>query len=146
MDQKKNPILLADDNLSDAKLTIRALIKANVVNDIVHVKDGEEALDFIFAKNKFESRNVEDLPALILLDLKMPKVNGIEVLQKIRNDERTKLIPVVVFTSSQETPDVKECYRLGVNSYIVKPLDFDQFSKIVVETGLYWILINHPPE
>ena len=136
-------ILLVEDNPNDAELTIRALRQANVANPVVHVEDGEEALDYIFATGTYANRKIEDIPSLILLDLKIPKVNGLQVLQKIKSDERTKIIPVVAFTSSQEDPDVRECYRLGVNSYIVKPLEFDAFSKTIKDTGLYWFLINH---
>ena len=146
MKTNTSDILLAEDNAADAKLTIRALKEANVANTIVHVKDGEEALDYIFATAAYANRKIENTPRLILLDLKMPKMNGIEVLQKIKADERTRSIPVIVFTSSQEDPDVNECYRLGVNSYIVKPLEFDVFAKIVKEIGLYWFLVNHLPE
>ncbi|HWY10440.1 MAG TPA: response regulator, partial [Bacteroidia bacterium] len=117
-------ILLVEDNMSDAELTIRALKKNNLANKLVHLKDGAEALDFIFAHGQFSERKVENGPKVILLDLKMPKVNGIEVLKKIKADERTKKIPVVVLTSSKEDPDIQECYRLGVNSYVVKPVDF----------------------
>lgn len=147
MDTKnKNAILLVEDNPSDARLTIMALEERKLANKIVHVKDGQEALDYIFAQGTFSNRIMEDFPSVILLDLKMPKVSGIEVLQKIKSDERTKRIPVVVFSSSQEDPDVQACYNLGVNSYIVKPLDFDTFMKVVSEMGLYWMLINHLPE
>ncbi len=138
-------IVLVEDNPSDAKLTIMALKEGNVVNKIVHLKDGEEALNYIFCEGLYANRTMAT-PLVILLDLKMPKVNGIEVLRKIKADERTKSIPVVVFTSSQEDPDVKECYNLGVNSYIVKPLEFDQFSQVVKNLGLYWSLLNRIPE
>lgn len=143
--QNKNEILLVEDNTSDASLTIMALKEKNLANNIVHVKDGQEALDYIFAEGAFSGRNIEDIPSVILLDLKMPRVNGIEVLQKIKSDERTKTIPVVVFSSSQEDPDVKTCYELGVNSYIVKPLEFESFMKVASELGLYWMLMNHLP-
>lgn len=139
-------ILLVEDNLNDAELTIRALKKGNLANNLVHLKNGAEALDFIFGKGAYAGRDIKNNPKLILLDLKMPKVNGLEVLAKIKADERTKKIPVVVLTSSKEDPDVKECYRLGVNSYIVKPVEFDVFLKSVIELGLYWLLLNHPPE
>lgn len=144
--KNKNDILLVEDNASDASLTIMALKEKNLANNIVHVKDGQEALDYIFAQGTYSDRHTEDVPSVILLDLKMPKVSGIEVLQKIKSDERTKTIPVVVFSSSQEDPDVKACYELGVNSYIVKPLEFDAFMKVASELGLYWMLINHLPE
>jgi two-component system, response regulator len=136
-------ILLVEDNMADARMTIMALEEKKIGNKIVHVKDGAEALDFIFAKGQYTDRQSKDLPVLILLDLKMPKVNGIEVLEAIKRDERTKKIPVTVFTSSQEDPDVKRCYELGVNSYVVKPLDFDSFNKVVQDIGLYWLVVNH---
>jgi two-component system response regulator len=139
-------ILLVEDNMSDAELTIRALKKNNLANKLVHLKDGAEALDFIFAHGQFSERKVENGPKVILLDLKMPKVNGIEVLKKIKADERTKKIPVVVLTSSKEDPDIQECYRLGVNSYVVKPVDFEAFIKAVSELGFYWMLLNQAPK
>lgn len=135
-------IILVEDNPSDADLTIRALKKCNVTNKILHLKDGQEILDYIFADEEWN--DTVRLPKVILLDLKMPKVSGIEVLRKLKADERTKIIPVVVLTSSKEDPDVKECYRLGVNSYVVKPLAFDEFAKAVSQLGLYWLLINQP--
>jgi two-component system response regulator len=138
-------IILVEDNPSDADLVKRALKKNNVVNTFLHLKDGQEALDYIFGNSRETGElSVEHSPKVILLDLKMPKVSGIEVLKKLKADERTKVIPVVVLTSSKEDPDIKECYRLGVNSYVVKPLTFDEFSKTVAELGLYWMLINQP--
>jgi len=140
-------ILLVEDNPADAKLTKLALQEANIKNEIVHLKDGEEALNYIFSKGPYANNKLPHAEiGLILLDLKMPKVNGIEVLRELKANENTKKIPVAVFTSSKENPDVEECYRLGVNTYIVKPLDFNQFATIVKETGLYWIVINHLPE
>lgn len=138
-------ILLVEDNMSDAEMTIRALKKNNLANNILHLKDGAEALDFIFAEGKYSDRKVESTPKVILLDLKMPKVNGIQVLKKIKSDERTKRIPVVVLTSSKEDPDIKDCYNLGVNSYVVKPVQFEQFVKTISELGLYWMILNQPP-
>jgi two-component system, response regulator len=138
-------ILLIEDNMNDAEMTIRALKKNNIANNLFHLKDGAQALDFLFGTGQFEGRDTNRKPKLILLDLKMPKVDGIEVLSKIKCDERTKLIPVVVLTSSKEHPDVQECYRLGVNSYIVKPVEFDSFLKIVSDLGLYWMLLNQAP-
>lgn len=138
-------ILLVEDNINDAELTIRALKKNNLANKLVHLKDGAEAIDFIFAEGNYSGRKVENVPKVILLDLKMPKVNGIEVLKKIKADERTKKIPVVILTSSNEDPDIQECYRLGVNSYVVKPVQFEQFVKSVSELGLYWMILNQPP-
>jgi two-component system response regulator len=138
-------LLLVEDNDGDAEMTIRALKKNNLANKIVRLKDGAEALDFIFAEGAYANRKVENGPKVILLDLKMPKVNGIEVLQRVKSDERTKTIPVVVLTSSQEDPDIKECYRLGVNSYAVKPVQFDAFVKAISELGVYWMLVNQSP-
>ncbi len=149
MNPEQLKILLIEDNSSDAELTIFALKEAKLLNEIVHLKNGEEALNYIFKKGPYTNLNqVNDdtTIGLILLDLKMPKVNGMEVLREIKADEITKVIPVVVFTSSKENPDLEECYKLGVNSYIVKPVDFDQFSKVIRESGLYWILINKIPE
>lgn len=141
----KVEILLIEDNLSDAELTMRALKKKNLANNLVHLRDGAEALDFIFANGDYSDRDVSNIPKVILLDLKMPKVNGIQVLAKIRADQRTKKIPVVVLTSSKEDPDVDECYKLGANSYIVKPVEFDNFLEAVTNLGYYWLLVNVPP-
>lgn len=139
-------ILLVEDNVNDAELTIRALKKNNIANNLVHLQDGQEALDFVFAEGNYSNRTIENAPKVILLDLKMPKVNGIQVLQKIRSDERTKKIPVVVLTSSKEDPDIQKCYSLGVNSYVVKPVQFEAFIKAVTDLGLYWMLLNQPPK
>lgn len=139
-------ILLVEDNQSDAKLTIRALKKHNLANNLVHLIDGAQALDFIFGKGEFEGRNISDKPKVIFLDLKMPKVSGLEVLKIIKSDERTKLIPVVMMTSSKEEQDIVESHQLGVNSYVVKPVDFDNFSKTVSQLGLYWLVVNTPPQ
>jgi len=138
-------ILLVEDNPSDVEMTLRALKKHNLANKVHVVKDGAEALDYIFATGIFAERNIDDHPKVILLDLKLPKVDGMEVLRRIRADERTKCIPVVVLTSSQEERDIVESYKLGVNSYIVKPVDFDKFLSTVQELGLYWLLLNKPP-
>jgi two-component system, response regulator len=139
-------ILLVEDNPSDAEMTLRALKKNNIVNNIVHLKDGAEALDFIFGTGSFEGRNIKNKPKVILLDLKMPKVDGIEVLRRVKANEETRTIPVVVLTSSREDPDVRTCYELGVNSYIVKPVGFENFSKAISELGLYWMLLNQSPD
>ncbi|MBI2859386.1 MAG: response regulator [Chloroflexi bacterium] len=139
-------ILLVEDNSSDAELALRALKKHNLANNVQWVKDGADAIDFLFASGKYASRNAEDRPRLVLLDLKLPKVDGLEVLQKIRQDPRTKTIPVVVLTSSREERDIVDSYRLGVNSYIVKPVDFDKFIKTVADLGYYWVLVNVPPQ
>src|SRR5690606_31292415 len=118
----------------------------NLANRLIHLKDGAEALDFIFCQGEFAQRNITNVPKVILLDLKMPRISGIEVLTKLRSDERTKCIPVVVLTSSKEDPDVEACYKLGANSYIVKPVEFDDFMKAVSELGFYWLLLNHSPK
>jgi two-component system response regulator len=138
-------IILVEDNVDDAALVIRALKKNNLANKLIHLKDGAEALDFIFGKLADEELQVK-APKVILLDLKMPKVNGMEVLEKVKSDPRTKAIPVVILTSSAEDPDIKRCYDLGANSYIVKPVEFDNFSKAVADLGCYWLLLNHPPK
>jgi two-component system response regulator len=147
MDYNLIDVLLVEDNIDDAELAIRELKKHKVGNNLIHLKDGEEALDFIFATGKFTGvKNIQYLPKVILLDIQMPKVNGMEVLEKIKADERTKAIPVVILTSSNQSPDIKKCYNLGVNSYIVKPVDFENYSKTIRELGLYWLLSNRPPE
>lgn len=138
-------ILLVEDNPTDAELAMIALKERNLANKLVWVKDGAEALDFLFAAGAYASRKVENSPKVVLLDLRMPKVDGLEVLRRVKADERTKHIPVVVLTSSKEDRDVAESYNLGVNSYIAKPVEFEEFAKVVSELGLYWLLINHPP-
>ena len=138
-------LLLVEDNADDVELTVRALKKHNLANNIFVVRDGAEALDFIFATGSYSDRRVEDPPRVVLLDLKLPKVDGLEVLRRMKADERTKVIPVVVLTSSEEERDVIESYRLGVNSYMVKPVDFDKFLTSVSELGCYWLLLNKPP-
>ncbi len=138
-------VLMVEDSPNDAELIVRALSKLNIANKIYWVKDGEEAVDFIFRTGKYTARN-ENFPLkVILLDLKLPKVNGLEVLTKIKGNESTKTIPVVIVTSSQEEKDLKEAYRLGANSYIVKPIDASSFIKALSEAGLYWLAINKPP-
>jgi len=138
-------ILLVEDNLSDAELIIRALRKVNLANHLIHVKDGEEALEFIFATGSFAGREKRNMPKVILLDIKMPKVDGIEVLRQIKANNETKRIPVVIMTSSKEEQDIIRSYELGVNSFVVKPVEFNNFAKAVSELGLYWVLINQPP-
>jgi CheY-like chemotaxis protein len=140
-DFKTVEILLAEDNPNDAELTMRALRKNNLANNLVWVKDGEQALDFIFSTGTYSNR-IKGHPRLIMLDLKMPKVNGIEVLQRIKSDEVTKIIPVVMLTSSAEERDIVESYKLGVNSYLVKPVDFTKFVDVVANAGLYWAVMN----
>jgi len=131
-------ILLVEDNPNDAELTIRALKKNNLANSLVHLEDGEEALDFLYDEQN-------EMPKLILLDLKMPKIDGIDVLRKLKSDEKKRIIPIVVLTSSKEERDIVESYKLGVNAYIVKPVDFDQFVKAVSQIGFFWLILNQPP-
>lgn len=138
-------ILLAEDTPSDAEMTIRAIRKNKVNNKIVHVSDGKEAIDFLFGQGAFVGRDIRRKPKVIILDLKMPRLNGIEVLARIRADDLTKKIPVVVLTSSKEDPDIENCYSLGVNSYIVKPVAFDDYTKVVSDLGLYWTSHNQGP-
>lgn len=138
-------VLLVEDNIHDAEMTIRALKKVNLANKLIHVKDGEEALEFIFARGKFADREASNLPKVILLDIKMPKVDGIEVLRQLKSQEASKAIPIVIMTSSKEEQDIISSYELGVNSYVVKPVDFEGFAKAVSELGLYWLLTNQPP-
>jgi two-component system, response regulator len=138
-------ILLIEDNPSDIKLTLKALQKHSLANKVTVLKDGAEALDFIFAEGIYADRNNKELPKVIFLDLKLPLVDGIEVLRKLKSEEITKKIPVVVLTSSKESKDIDECYKLGVNSYVVKPLDFEKFLESVSNLGLYWVLMNEPP-
>lgn len=135
-------LLLVEDNINDAELIIRALKKNNIGNSIAHLSDGEEALDYLFATGKYAERKIEDRPKVILLDLKMPKLNGLDVLKAIKSDPRTKTIPVIIMTSSKEDTDIEESYRLGVNSYVVKPVNFENFSKAAADVGFYWLLIN----
>lgn len=142
---KEVEILLVEDNPNDAELAIRALKKNNLANKLLWVKDGAEALDFIFATGDYSHRNAVNGPKVILLDLRLPKVNGMEVLRRIKSDERTRTIPVVVLTSSKEDRDVIESYKLGVNSFISKPVEFEAFAKTVSELGFYWLLVNIPP-
>jgi two-component system response regulator len=138
-------ILLVEDKRSDAEMTIRAIQKNNITNKIEHLKDGKAALDFLFGTGEFAGRDISKKPKVILLDLKMPKVSGIELLKKIRANPETRNIPVVVLTSSKENPDIEKCYELGVNSYIVKPVVFEDFMTVVSELGLYWVLHNQVP-
>jgi two-component system, response regulator len=132
-------VLLIEDNPDDAELTIRVLKKNNLANNLVHLQDGEEALEFLFAKGN------NNIPKLVLLDLKMPKVDGIEVLRKIKEDEQKKIIPVVILTSSKEERDVIASYNLGVNAYVVKPVEFEKFVEAVANLGLFWLILNQPP-
>jgi CheY-like chemotaxis protein len=139
-------ILLVEDNPQDLELALRALRKSNLANYIQVARDGAEAMDFIFCEGQYAERRIDNGPRVILLDLKLPKVDGLEVLRRIKSDERTRSIPVVVLTSSKESSDVTESYRLGVNSYIVKPVNFERFVAAVQELGMYWLLLNQPPK
>jgi two-component system, response regulator len=142
-EQHEVEILFIEDNPHEAELTIRGLKKHNLVNKLKHIDDGAEALDFIFSKGTYSDRENSPNPKLIILDLKLPKVDGLEILRQLKADEKTRMVPVVVLTSSQEEKDVIESYRLGVNSYIVKPVNFESFGKAVADLGLYWVILNH---
>ena len=140
-----NCILLVEDNPSDVRLTRRALQQSHIANPLVVAEDGREALDYLFALGAHESRDVADLPRLVLLDLKLPRVDGLEVLRQLRANEHTRLVPVVILTSSQEQQDILAGYDLGANSYVRKPVDFTRFAEAVRTLGLYWLLLNEPP-
>ena len=139
-------ILIVEDTPEDLELALRALRKANLTNQIQVARDGAEAIEFLFAQGKYSGRKVEDGPKVILLDLKLPKIDGMEVLRRVKSDPRTRAIPVVVLTSSKEQRDVVESYQLGVNSYIVKPVNFERFVAAVQDLGMYWLLLNQPPK
>jgi CheY-like chemotaxis protein len=138
-------ILLVEDNPDDVELTLRAFRKNNIANKTVIVRDGAEALDYLFGAGDYADRDINDTPRIILLDLKLPKLNGLQVLERLRADERTKLTPVVILTSSKEEQDLIHGYKSGANSYVRKPVDFNQFVEAVRHIGLYWLLINEPP-
>lgn len=138
-------ILLIEDNPDDEELTLLAFEQSRIVTEVVVARDGVEALDYLFGTGKFASRNTDNLPALVLLDLQLPRINGIEVLERMRADNRTKYIPVVILTTSNEQQDLLNSYKLGCNSYIRKPVDFDQFQTAVQQLGMYWLLLNEPP-
>jgi two-component system response regulator len=138
-------ILLVEDNPDDVELTMRAFRKNKIANNMMVARDGVEALDYLFCRGAYASRNIKDIPRLILLDLKMPKLDGLQVLERLRADEYTKLIPVVILTSSKEEQDLISGYKSGANSYVRKPVDFNQFVEAVRQIGLYWLLINEPP-
>ncbi len=146
MDYNSVDILLVEDDFNDAELTMRELKKNHLANHMFHVKNGEEAINFIFALNEYaHTRKIDQSPKVILLDINMPKVNGIEVLEKLKSDPRTKEIPVVILTSSREGPDIQKCYQLGANSYIAKPVNFEAFRRAIKDIGFYWLLLNQPP-
>jgi CheY-like chemotaxis protein len=138
-------VLLIEDSPTDAELCIRTLKKQKLANDLVWVKDGAEALDFLFARGSFSGRDMMRPPKLVLLDLRLPKVDGLEVLRQVRADERLKTLPVVILSSSKEDHDIAESYRLGANSYVSKPVEFQEFADAVAKLGLYWLLVNKPP-
>jgi two-component system response regulator len=140
-----NIILLVEDNPNDAKLTVHALEKSNLVNEIVVARDGAEALDYLFGTGAYEGRDTSVMPMIVLLDLKLPRVDGFEVLQRLRSEERTRFLPIVVLTSSREEKDIIESYSLGVNSYVCKPVDFSGFMDAAKQLGLYWLLLNESP-
>ncbi len=141
---KEKVILLVEDNPQDEAFVLRALKKKNIINEVVVARDGAEALDYLFATGAYASRNPADLPTFVMLDLKLPKIDGLEVLKRIRANEKTKHLPVAIFTSSNEQKDIMEGYRLGVNSYVCKPVDFVAFAETVGQLGLYWLLQNEP--
>jgi len=143
--KSKKVILLAEDNPDDVALTLRALKKNNILNEVIVAQDGVEALDYLFGTGKFDGRDTSSKPQVVLLDLKMPKLDGLEVLRRLRADERTRLLPIVVLTTSSEDRDRVESYRLGANSYIRKPVDFNQFADAVQQLGLYWLVLNEAP-
>jgi len=138
-------ILFVEDSADDAVLTIRALKKSGFANNLHHVNDGAEALDFMYCKGVYALRNINENPKLILLDLKMPKISGLEVLEKIKSDPNMRSIPVVILTSSKEDPDIQKCYALGANSYITKPVESDNFFNVIKEIGMYWMVISQLP-
>jgi CheY-like chemotaxis protein len=137
-------ILLVEDNLRDAELTIRALKKHNLANRLFHVEDGAEAIDFLFARAKYEGRRTDISPKVVLLDLKLPKVNGLEVLRIMKSDPQLRTIPVVMVTSSAEDPDIRSAYDLGANGYVIKPVQFEAFMEAMSRLGVYWLIVNHP--
>jgi CheY-like chemotaxis protein len=139
-------ILFAEDSADDAMLTMRALKKSGFANKVHHVKDGAEALDFIYGKEKYADRDIKKHPKLILLDLKMPKMSGMEVLEALKSDPNFKSIPIVILTSSKEDPDIQKCYALGANSYIAKPVESDNFFQVIKEIGLYWMILSQLPD
>jgi CheY-like chemotaxis protein len=142
MNNPEVEILFVEDNVSDAEMTLRVLKKNKIANNVIHLDNGIRAVDFLFGKGEFEGRDINNKPRVILLDIKMPKMSGIEVLELIKANELTRSIPVVMLTSSNESPDIERSYQLGANSYIVKPVEFDNFVKAISELGMYWLILN----
>ncbi len=145
MEHEECEILIVEDNPHDAELVVRSLKKNNLANSLIVVEDGEEALDFVFGRGMFEGRDVSRPPKVIFLDLKLPKVDGLEVLRQAKSNEHTKKIPIIIVTSSKEDPDIQAAYDLGANSYVVKPVDFDVFVKTMNQLGFYWLVVNEKP-
>ena len=142
MKQEKHDIILVEDNPNDAELMVRSLKKNHLANKFIILEDGEQALDYLFCRGQYAERDSDELPKVIFLDLKLPKVHGLEVLKEVKSNDKTKKIPIVIVTSSKEDPDIKAAYSLGANSYVVKPVDFDQFKETINQLGLYWLVIN----
>ena len=145
MGKYKVDFLLIEDDFEEAELTIRSLKKNNILNTIIHIDDGAEALDYLFSRGKFIENNSTDMPRLMLLDLNLPKIGGLEILRQVRDNPHTCMLPIVVLTSSKEEKDLMNCYALGANSYIRKPVNFNQFVEAVRQLGLYWLVLNEPP-
>lgn len=142
MEHEKYDIILVEDNPNDAELMVHSLKKNHLANKLIVLEDGEQALNYIFCRGQYAKRDSDELPKVIFLDLKLPKVNGLEVLEQVKSNDKTKQIPIVIVTSSKEDPDIEAAYRLGANSYVVKPVDFDQFKETINQLGLYWLVIN----
>ena len=142
MEHEKYDIILVEDNPEDAELMVRSLQKNHLANKLIVLEDGEQALNYIFCRGQYAKRDSDELPKVIFLDLKLPKVNGLEVLEQVKSNDKTKQIPIVIVTSSKEDPDIEAAYRLGANSYVVKPVDFDKFKKTINQLGLYWLVTN----
>ena len=145
MDHEKYDIVIVEDNPSDAELMVRSLSKNRLANSLIVLEDGEQALDFLFCRGKYAERDSHKSPKVIFLDLKLPKVNGLEVLKQVKSNKQTKIIPVIVVTSSKEDPDIGAAYNLGANSYVVKPVDFNKFKATINQLGLYWLVVNENP-
>ncbi len=145
MENEKYDIILVEDNPNDIELMVHSLKKNHLANNLIVLEDGELALDYIFCRGQYSDRNSAELPKVIFLDLKLPKVNGLEVLGQVKSNDKTKKIPIVIVTSSREDPDIEAAYTLGANSYVVKPVDFDKFKKTINQLGLYWLIVNENP-